>query len=122
MYFNNNSTIKFLPHHYRIGFANDLRQTIYCYSVKNGTEHDWTYLWEQYTKSNVQAVKNAILDALSCTLDHSLLQQYLEWSVDETHIRSQDVVAVVAGVVRNKDGFVIVKEFLSQNLTALYNK
>jgi hypothetical protein len=53
----------------------DIRYTIYCTTIANGRDSDWTFLWNRYlTIFDNPSEKSDILGALSCTKEIWILQ------------------------------------------------
>ncbi|XP_019878515.1 aminopeptidase N isoform X3 [Aethina tumida] len=97
--------------------ATDVRNVVYCTSLKHGGNEEWEFLWKQYQNSNVATEKSSILSALGCTKKEDLLQRYLDWSLDKSSgIRVQDITQVFAAVARNEVGFPLAKKFFYTNL------
>ncbi|XP_076056130.1 endoplasmic reticulum aminopeptidase 1-like [Oratosquilla oratoria] len=82
----------------------NLRSVVYAAGVKHGTEKDWHFCWKVYMSSSVPSEKRLMLKALAQTRDPWVLQQYLEYTLDSTKIRPQDVLTVLAEVSRNPGG------------------
>ena len=45
----------------------DLVPVIYCSVISEGSDNDWTFLWEKFQSENVNGEKVTILNALGCT-------------------------------------------------------
>lgn len=101
----------------------DLRPVVYCTAIREGGDHEWHFLWDRYTKSNVGSEKAIILTALGCTREIWLLQRYLEWTLDESSgVRKQDQTIVFKAVADNDVGLLLAKSFLIENIDAIYKK
>jgi len=99
----------------------NLRPTVYCTAIRMGKEPEWSFLWQRYVKSNVGSEKSMIIHALSCSREQWLLNRYLEWSLNSTLVRKQDVVFVFGGVAREGDGFHLAKNFFFERIDDIYN-
>lgn len=67
----------------------NIRPTVYCTGIAEGSSTEWNFLWKHFIHENVATEKMVILQALGCTSDRSLIQQYLEHIVTDV-IRLQD--------------------------------
>ena len=55
----------------------DIRYTIYCTTIANGKDSDWTYLWNRYQNSHDSpSEKKDILRSLACTKEIWILQVF----------------------------------------------
>lgn len=60
----------------------DLRMTVYCTAIRHGGHDDWTFLWQRYLETVVAAEKQAIIYALSCSKNTTILKTYLHLVFD----------------------------------------
>lgn len=98
----------------------DMRASVYCAAIKNGTNEDWEFLWTRYQKSNVAAEQGIILIALGCSQDVKVLQRYLGLIFDPSEvIRKQDSVMSFASVVAGKVGKSVCKTYFMNNVERL---
>lgn len=93
---------------------------MYKTGIKFGGEADWEFLWNEYKKANVAYEKVTILIALSRTREIWLLQRYLEWSLDENHIRKQDCSTVFTSVAGSELGYNVAKDFFYTRLDDIH--
>jgi len=94
----------------------DLRSVVYCSGLSNGGEEDWNFLWDQYKKTDVASEQVLILAALGCTSNTSLLNRYLNYSIDPTSgIRPQDSQSVFSAVYSRAEGVEVALDFLTEN-------
>lgn len=101
----------------------DFRSVVYCTAIRHGSDKEWRFLWERYTKSNVGTERSMILGSLGCTREIWLLQRYLDWTLDEsTGVRKQDRVTIFSSVARNEIGLGVAKSFLFENINDIYQK
>ncbi|KAJ6634675.1 Phosphatidylinositol 3-kinase catalytic subunit type 3 [Pseudolycoriella hygida] len=84
--------------------AANIRPTVYCTGIAEGSATEWNFLWKQFIQENVATEKMVILRALGCTTDRNLLQQYLAYIATEA-IRLQDkkfaFESILSGSQRN---------------------
>ncbi|KAM0729596.1 Aminopeptidase N [Formica fusca] len=79
------------------------RPAVYCTAIKNGIKNDWDFLWKEYLETNFDSEKKIIINALGCSTDKTVLQNYLGKAIEKYNptnaaIRRQDVSAVFASV------------------------
>jgi len=99
----------------------NVRSTVYCTSIKHGSDADWEFLWTRYKKSNVAAEKRTILTALGCSREVWLLQRYLELTFDPKEaIRKQDSMWAFQAVAFNEVGFLLAKKYFMDNVDFIY--
>ncbi|XP_071652134.1 uncharacterized protein [Temnothorax longispinosus] len=102
------------------------RPAIYCTAIKEGQTDDWEFLWSQYLLTNFATEKKIIINALGCSTNETVLQNYLEKAIEKydpasAAIRRQDVSAVFASVYNaGPVGVNVTLNFLTTYTTALY--
>ncbi|CAL4086080.1 unnamed protein product, partial [Meganyctiphanes norvegica] len=69
-----------------------------------GREDDWRHCWHVYNTTDIPSEKVLMLQALAQTREPWLMQQYLEYTLDTSKIRSQDVRTVLREVASNPGG------------------
>ncbi|EDX14831.1 aminopeptidase Ey [Drosophila simulans] len=95
----------------------NVRSTVYCTSIKHGSDSDWEFLWTRYKKSNVAAEKRTILTALGCSREVWLLQRYLELIFDAKEgIRKGDSKWAFQAVAKTEVGFLLAKKYFMDNI------
>lgn len=82
----------------------NLRSVVYSTGVRYGTEDDWRYCWQVYNTSTIPSETTLMLQAMAQTRDPWLMQQYLEYTLDNVKIRPQDVMTVLKEVSKNPGG------------------
>ncbi|XP_043289822.1 uncharacterized protein [Venturia canescens] len=73
----------------------------YCSAIRYGSSEDWDFLWDQYFKSNCASEQAVILEALACSRNTTILENYLLKAVTpfhESRIRKQDSTTVFKAV------------------------
>ncbi|BFF91848.1 aminopeptidase N [Drosophila madeirensis] len=99
----------------------NLRGTIYCTSIRHGSDSDWEFLWARYKNSNVAAEKRTILTALGCSREVWILQRYLEMTYDPNQaIRKQDSMWAFQAIAFNEVGSLLAKKYFMDNVNFLY--
>lgn len=99
-----------------------MRRIVYCTAISKGDEKDWSFLWQQYQKSNVATEKVTILSTLGCTRHIWLQKRYLEWSLDPSIIRKQDASTVFASVANNEVGSYVAADFFFENIHKIFKQ
>lgn len=99
----------------------NVRRTVYCSTVRHGSDEDWEFLWTRYQKSNVASEKRTILSSLGCTREVWLLQRYLELSFDPKEvIRKQDSTLGFQAVASSDVGFLLAKKYFIENVDQIH--
>lgn len=99
----------------------NLRQTVYCTSIRHGNDVDWQFLWTRYKNSNVAAEKRTILSSLGCTREVWLLQHYLALTFEPKQgIRKQDSMWAFQAVAYNEIGFHLARDYFMTNVDFIY--
>uniref|UniRef100_B3P5I6 Aminopeptidase n=1 Tax=Drosophila erecta TaxID=7220 RepID=B3P5I6_DROER len=98
----------------------NVRSTVYCTSIKHGSDSDWEFLWTRYKRSNVAAEKRTILTALGCSREVWLLQRYLELIFDgKEGIRKGDSKWAFQAVAKTEVGFLLAKKYFMDNIVSI---
>ncbi len=93
----------------------DLRAAAFTMSAKRGGADLYDAIWELEKTATLQEEKMRFLAALCSFEDRSLLQQTLDRSLDEAHVRSQDTIRVMVYVASNRHGRDLAWGFLKDN-------
>ncbi|XP_026836420.1 aminopeptidase Ey [Drosophila erecta] len=95
----------------------NLRSTVYCTAIREGTEEDWDFLWTRFRRSNVGSERQTILSTLGCSKEVWILQRYLERAFDpKGDIRRQDSLLSFQAVVSREQGFPVAKSYLMEHV------
>ncbi|CAH1154369.1 unnamed protein product [Phaedon cochleariae] len=103
----------------------NLRSTVYCTALRHSNDSgDWEFLWNEYSKATLATEKTTILNALGCSMNVTLLERYLNMTLNDTSgIRSQDRYTVFMSVLsRNTLGIDVAARFLINNHTEIIEK
>ena len=76
-------------------------------------------MWEMEKSATLQEEKMRFLNALSSFDDPALLQETLDRSLVEDHVRSQDTIRVLVSVASNRRGRDLAWEFMKDNWAEL---
>nr|XP_027215499.1 endoplasmic reticulum aminopeptidase 1-like [Penaeus vannamei] len=97
----------------------NLRSVVYKTGVRYGTEEDWRHCWQVYNTSSIPSEKSLMLKAMAQTRDPWLMQQYLEYTLDGSKIRPQDVMIVLSEVSQNPGGRLSAWRMVRQHWTQI---
>ncbi|KAJ8721560.1 hypothetical protein PYW07_002335 [Mythimna separata] len=86
----------------------DLRDLVYFHGMKSASMADWDALWNLYQKEEDVQERTKIRTALAAPRDTTILRKFLLMAWDETNIRSQDYLNVVAQISANPSGTALV--------------
>ena len=93
----------------------DLRSTTFSMAAQQGDRDLYNAMWELEKGATLQEEKMRLLGALCNFGDQSLLQETLDRSLDDDHVRSQDTIRVMVSVASNRQGRELSWEFLKDN-------
>ncbi|XP_076675141.1 uncharacterized protein LOC143372620 isoform X2 [Andrena cerasifolii] len=100
------------------------RAAVYCTALRHGSQDDWQFLWERYLETNFASEKKIILDALGCSLDPKILNQYIQYALTSNYtsdIRKQDVSAALASIYSaGYTGLDVMLNFLLNDYLKVY--
>ncbi|KAK4316254.1 hypothetical protein Pmani_012574 [Petrolisthes manimaculis] len=97
----------------------NLRSVVYDTGVRYGSKDDWEHCWQVYNTSTVPSEKSLMLQAMAQTRDPWLVQQYLEYTLDHSKIRPQDVMTVLKEVSKNPGGRLPAWRMVRQHWTEI---
>jgi len=100
----------------------NLRDTAYCYAVKQGDEAVWDFIFEKFQNENVAGEQIKLLRSLGCTDEMWLLQRLLDYAIDDTKVRKQDSYIAVGAVAGNTLGKFLAWDWLRGNWEQLYSE
>ncbi|XP_037789937.1 endoplasmic reticulum aminopeptidase 1-like [Penaeus monodon] len=86
----------------------NLRSVVYKTGVRYGTEEDWRHCWQVYNTSSIPSEKSLMLKAI-----------YLEYTLDGSKIRPQDVMIVLREVSQNPGGRLSAWRMVRQHWTQI---
>ncbi|RZB41451.1 aminopeptidase N, partial [Asbolus verrucosus] len=94
----------------------NLRDIVYCTAIRQGSEAEWNFAYNQYLRTASVSEKNVLLDALGCTTKRWLLSRYLDFLVhNDSSIRIQDAGRVFKSVSDNNVASTMAFDFLRMN-------
>jgi len=93
----------------------NIRPTVYCTGIAEGSPDEWNYLWLRFTKENVATEKIVILRALGCTSNRVLLEKYMDFIVTDA-VRLQDKkLAFESAIFGQQQNVQIVLDYVIAN-------
>ncbi|XP_039490657.1 aminopeptidase N isoform X1 [Drosophila santomea] len=99
----------------------NLRSTVYCIALGQGSEEDWDFLWSRYKKSNVGSDRQTILSTLGCSKAVWILQRYMEKAFSpKSGIRKQDSALCFQAVASGQVGFLLAMQYMMENIEFIY--
>ncbi|KAM3625485.1 uncharacterized protein V6R79_012732 [Siganus canaliculatus] len=99
----------------------NLRATVYCDAIANGGQDEWDFAWEIFTKTETASEAEKLMYGLSCANDISLLERYLNYSLDPTKIRKQDAISIIVDIASNVVGQSLAWNFTRDNWGHIVN-
>uniref|UniRef100_A0A1I8GVI5 Aminopeptidase n=1 Tax=Macrostomum lignano TaxID=282301 RepID=A0A1I8GVI5_9PLAT len=93
----------------------DIRRRVLCEGVATSFVAVWDRLFEFSKTVAHPGTQNDIIRSLACTNEPWILNRYLDYALDESKIRRQDVSTVFSSVAANPNGLQIVWDFLQRN-------
>lgn len=93
----------------------NLRRTVYCSAIATGGQDEWDFAWKMFQNVTVATEAASLRSALACTKEPWLLNRYLQWTLDRTRIRKQDVASSIQAVARNVVGAPLAWSFIRAN-------
>ncbi len=93
----------------------DLRVAAFSMSAQRGDRDLYETMWELEKRATLHEERLRFLRALSNFPDPELIQETLNRSLDEDHIRSQDTISVMVATASNPNGRELAWRFLKDN-------
>lgn len=98
----------------------NLRREVYYIGIAGSSlESDWTTVWDRYTTATSGQEKDNLLYALSRTRNLTLIDRLLEYSMDESKIRSQDFFTTINYIASNHVANDFLWDWVQLNYDAL---
>uniref|UniRef100_A0A674KB00 Aminopeptidase n=1 Tax=Terrapene triunguis TaxID=2587831 RepID=A0A674KB00_9SAUR len=97
-----------------------IKRTICCYGVAMGSDKEWDFAWKMYNHNNSTEIdKDIMLFAMSCTRESWLLYRYLQYSLNNSLLSSDNISIVISNVAATEIGQRIAWEFVTENWLVL---
>ncbi|KAI5728487.1 hypothetical protein M8J77_016879 [Diaphorina citri] len=98
----------------------NIKDAVYCMGIKYGSGAEWTRLWQYYLTTDLASEKIAVMYALGCSQNETVLYDYLSKITDtKSGIRSQDHYIVIRGVLGERPGLRAGLKFLKDKTHSL---
>lgn len=99
-----------------------IRSIVYHTAIKFGGVEEWEYLWTKYENTIDPTEKSRMLYALAGTKEPWLLERLLDYSLDESKIRTQDMLHAISGVGSHVYGRLLTWSFIKKNFDRIVEK
>uniref|UniRef100_H2YKR8 Aminopeptidase n=1 Tax=Ciona savignyi TaxID=51511 RepID=H2YKR8_CIOSA len=80
------------------------RTDVFCTAIREGGLAEWDFAWEQYLLSQNAQFQSSLRYGLSCSKDAWVLNRYLEYAMDPTKVRKQDIQNTFSYIARQEYG------------------
>ncbi|XP_030843333.1 aminopeptidase N [Strongylocentrotus purpuratus] len=88
----------------------NLKKTVYCYGIQEGGQKEWNFGWKKFTEDKT---KHSIwLKALSCSKRPWILNRFLYYSLNTTHLAKRDSSVIIKYVSQNAVGRALAWNFV----------
>ncbi|CAM4557088.1 unnamed protein product [Lepidochelys olivacea] len=93
-----------------------IKRTICCYGVAMGSDKEWDFAWKMFNHNNSKEIdKDIMLFAMSCTRESWLLYRYLQYSLNNSLLSSNNTAIIISNVASTEIGQRIAWEFVTEN-------
>lgn len=100
----------------------NLRSTVYLAGIKYGGQKEWNFMLNQYKTTNYPSEQRKLMFSLTESADPKILRKYLDSSLDDDVIRSQDTCSVIEHIAGNPIGTKMTYKFVKRNWKLLYKR
>ncbi|XP_023669932.2 aminopeptidase N-like [Paramormyrops kingsleyae] len=100
----------------------NLRSPIFCAAIAAGGQQEWEFLWQLFQNTTVEAEKDILRGALSCTKDTEILKRLLEYTLDLDKIKKTEFYSIMKSITNNVAGHSLVWDFIQKQWTNLKHK
>ncbi|XP_025417554.1 glutamyl aminopeptidase-like isoform X2 [Sipha flava] len=90
----------------------DIRSSVYYYGILNSNVSEWEKVWNLYLNEQEPQEKVLLIKALTASKDPQILTRLLEYSKNESYVRSQDYISVLMYIGNNHIGSSLVWDFV----------
>lgn len=103
-------------------FHQNVRDVLYCSSLRGGGSFDFNFLWNRTIYSEDDSTRNVLLNSLGCISSRALLLEYVSSSLNSTNLgaipyRSGEQFRVFNAVYQNSlTGLRVALDFLLENI------
>uniref|UniRef100_A0A8C5BIZ8 Aminopeptidase n=2 Tax=Gadus morhua TaxID=8049 RepID=A0A8C5BIZ8_GADMO len=100
----------------------NLRLAVYCSAVAAGGAAEWEFGWEQFKYATLASDASRLLSALTCTMNKTLLERFLSYTLQPAMIRKQDATTVITSIASNREGQDLAWGFVRDNWNYIYTQ
>uniref|UniRef100_A0A0P6IZN9 Aminopeptidase n=1 Tax=Heterocephalus glaber TaxID=10181 RepID=A0A0P6IZN9_HETGA len=98
----------------------NLRSTVYCNAIAEGSEVEWDFAWEQFRNATLVNEADKLRSGLACSNQVWILNRYLGYTLNSTLIRRQDATSTIISITSNVVGQSLVWDFVRSNWKRLF--
>ena len=98
----------------------NIRETVYHAGIQYGNDDEYRFVFNKYRNETDVSEKRILLSALSSIRKEDLLQSYLDASLNQSLIRSQDFPFIIQCAARNPIGRNLTWNFIRNNWQQIY--
>lgn len=98
----------------------NLRSTVYCNAIAEGSEDEWDFAWDQFLKATLVNEADKLRSALACSNQVWILNRYLSYTLNSTLIRRQDATSTIISIASNVVGQSLAWDFMRSNWKKLF--
>ncbi|CAL8374319.1 unnamed protein product [Arctogadus glacialis] len=100
----------------------NLRLAVYCSAVAAGGAAEWEFGWEQFKYATLASDASRLLSALTCTMNKTLLERFLSYTLQPAMIRKQDATSVITSIASNREGQDLAWGFVRDNWNYIHTQ
>ncbi|XP_071753484.2 aminopeptidase N-like [Centroberyx gerrardi] len=100
----------------------NLKTTVYCNAIASGGVQEWDFAWRMFKNATVATEAARLRSAMACAKAPWLLNRYLEYTLDPTRIRKQDVTSTIQAVARNVVGMPLAWNFVRAKWSYIFQQ
>ncbi|XP_073838653.1 aminopeptidase N-like [Musca autumnalis] len=106
-----NSEENYIPQH--------LREDIHCTAIRHGSKDNWLFLWQRFE----QTQDYAFLDALACSTNESIINNYLDFIFDPVNqLSNHTITHAFKAIAESEIGSHLARQYLIDNSERLCNE
>ncbi|XP_078492244.1 solute carrier organic anion transporter family member 4A1 [Ciona intestinalis] len=91
------------------------RTDVYCTAIREGGLAEWDFMWAQYLVTQNAQLQTSLRYGLSCSKDAWILNRYIEYAMDSTLVRKQDVSNTLYYISSKEHGKYVAWSFAANN-------
>ncbi|KAH9509723.1 hypothetical protein Btru_044338 [Bulinus truncatus] len=100
----------------------DLSMVIYSVGIREGDSTEWDYVWSKKSGTMVASEENIMMESLVYTQKPWLLWRYIQWLLDPSKIKSQDVRVVIGYFSKTPLSRMVAIQFVMSHWNELVSK